>query len=293
MGSVGGWHPKDRPSVTVPAATAMGGMKASTLPGVVDWNRLEPVTVGLGQDARFLFPNLVTQTPENASAVQDFKQSARTLTGTVKRNLDATSDKAKLDVVLALVTEALSEFAVTIDDVPNAILESIDLLRQFLDDEGRFQVFSALDAHVFAQIVAATPAFGTSGTTLIDQIRNGVATMRGTGANPDLLVVNPTTGASLDLSTSGAGTPYLFPTRETGSSSPVFGLKVVERISAAGTEPPYLIDSRMLGVLYLGPLRFDADPYTGFRKNLTTLRIETKALYHVRNVQGARRIAAT
>ena len=49
----------------------------------------------------------------------------------------------------------------------------------------------------------------------------------------------------------------------------------------------------MLGPLYLGPLRFDADPYTGFRKNLTTLRIEVKALYHVRNVQGARRIAAT
>ena len=130
--------------------------------------------------------------------------------------MDATTDKAKLDVTLALVTEALSEFAVTIDDVPNAILESVDLLEQFLNDEGRFQVFTAIDAHVFAQIVAATPAFGTSGTTLIDQIRNGVATMRGTGANPDLLVVNPTTGASLDLSTSGAGTPYLFPTRETG-----------------------------------------------------------------------------
>ena len=49
----------------------------------------------------------------------------------------------------------------------------------------------------------------------------------------------------------------------------------------------------MLGVLYLSSLRFDADPYTGFRKNLTTLRIEVKGLFHVRNVRGARRIAAT
>jgi hypothetical protein len=102
--------------------------------------------------------------------------------------------QASLDVTLALVTEALSEFAVTINDVPNAILESVELLRSFLDEEGRFQVFSALDAHVFAQIVAATPAFGTSGADLIAQIRNGVATMRSTGANPDLLVLNPTTG---------------------------------------------------------------------------------------------------
>jgi hypothetical protein len=77
--------------------------------------------------------------------------------------------------------------------------------------------------------------------------------------------------------------------RETGSSSPLYGLKVIQRTSAAGTEPPYLIDSKMLGVLYLSGLKFDADPYTGFRKNLTTLRIEVKRLYHVRNVQGARK----
>jgi hypothetical protein len=288
-----GWHPKERPAVTVAAITALGGTKASTVPGVVDWSRLEPVMVPMGQDQRWLFPNLPTQDPETASAVQDFKQSARTLTGTVKRNLDATSDKATVDITLALVTEALSEFAVTIPDVPNAILESIDLLRGFLDTEGKYQVYSAIDAHIFAQIVAATPAFGTTGTTLIDQIRNGIATMRGTGANPDLLLVNPTTAATLDLSTSGAGTPYLFPTRESGAASPVFGLKVVERTSATGNEPPYLLDSRMLGMMYLTTLRFDADPFTGFRKNLTTLRVEVKGLYHVRNVQGARRIAAT
>jgi hypothetical protein len=65
---------------------------------------------------------------------------------------------------------------------------------------------------------------------------------------------------------------------------------VVERIGA-GTESPYLIDPAMLGRYYMGTLRFEADPFTGFKKNLTTLRLEVKALYHVRNAKGARRVA--
>ena len=284
-----GWDLKSRPSVEVPVASIL--TKANSFPAVGEWAPVGPTTVPLGQDKRFLYPHLPTTNVEGASAVQDFKQSARTLTGTVKRALDATSDKANVDVTLALVSENLSEFAVTINDVPNAILESIELMRQFLNTEGRFQVERALDIHAFAQIVAASPPFGTSGADLIAKIRNGVATVRATGANPTVVVLNPTDAASLDLSADAGG--YVFPTRDSGSGSPLWGLRVIERTSAAGTEPPYLIDPQMLGMLYLGSARFDADPFTGFKKNLTTLRVEVKGLFHVRNADGARRIAAT
>ena len=40
-------------------------------------------------------------------------------------------------------------------------------------------------------------------------------------------------------------------------------------------------------------MRFEADPFSEFKKNLTTVRIEVKALYHVRQPEGARRIAAS
>jgi hypothetical protein len=43
----------------------------------------------------------------------------------------------------------------------------------------------------------------------------------------------------------------------------------------------------------MGSMRFDADPYTGFTTNTTNLRVEVNALFHVRNSQGAYRIAAT
>jgi hypothetical protein len=100
--------------------------------------------------------------------------------------------KASLDVTLASVVEEVSQFAVTINDVPNAILESVSTLRAFLDSEGAFQLNKVIDAHVFSQIVASTPPFGSTGTGLIAQIRNGVASMRATGANATLLVLNPT-----------------------------------------------------------------------------------------------------
>jgi hypothetical protein len=45
-------------------------------------------------------------------------------------------------------------------------------------------------------------------------------------------------------------------------------------------------------------LKIEADPYSGagganFKKYLTDLRFELKALFHVRQAEGARRIAAT
>jgi hypothetical protein len=94
---------------------------------------------------------------------------------------------------------------------------------------------------------------------LIEQIRNGIVSMRATGANPTLAVLNPTDTASLDLSTSGADDQYVL-RRGTGSSSRLWGLRVIERTSTSGTEPPYLVYPAMLGILYLGAIRFDVDP---------------------------------
>jgi len=115
--------------------------------------------------------------------------------------------------------------------------------------------------------------------------------MRAEGANPTIAVVNATDSAALDLSADAGG--MIFPTRDVGTASPLFGLTIIERTSATNAEPPYLIDAGMLGQLYLGAARLEADPFTGFRANLTTLRVEVKGLFHVRNAKGARRLAAT
>jgi hypothetical protein len=65
-------------------------------------------------------------------------------------------------------------------------------------------------------------------------------------------------------------------------------LRVVET-PAMSVHNSILIDPAMLGGLYLGRTRIDADSSgDNFKKNLTTLRAEVEGLFHVRNVQGAR-----
>jgi hypothetical protein len=288
-----GWDLKKNPSVTIPAEELVGSTvetRAQSLPAVSSWARLPGVIVPLGMDDRFLFPNLPTAPAGQASTVLDFKQSARTLTGTVNRVLSSVAAKATLDVTVAAVTEDIQQFAVVLAAIPNQILESIPAFTDFMNGEGQFQIAKALDTHVLAQIVAATPSFSNTGTSQIDKVRNQIGTMRGTGANPTLLVLSPTDATTLDLSADAGG--YVFATRATGTSSPIFGCRVIERIGG-GSDPMYLIDPDLLGRLYLGDMRFDVDPYTGFASNTTSLRVEVNAIYHVRNVQGAYRIAAT
>lgn len=284
-----GFELRSHASVIVPLSSLE--LRASTFPAVTDLNRQAPLLSPLGQDARWLWPNLPRQDAGESASIQDFRQTVRTLTGTVKRALDAVTTKATVDTTTTLANEALSQFAVTIDDVPNQILESVPTFLAYMQAEGQWQVNKALDDHVLAQIVAAGPPFGTTGANLVERARNGIATMRATGANPSLLVVNPSDAATLDLLTDAGG--YVFAGRTPATSNTLWGQTVVERIGTAGTDPPYLIDAQMLGLLYMGGLKFEADPYTGFKKNLTTLRIEGNALFHVRQAEGARRIAAT
>jgi hypothetical protein len=66
----------------------------------------------------------------------------------------------------------------------------------------------------------------------------------------------------------------------------VFGLRFIEAKNVPEGSI-HLIDPRVLGLFYVGPSRFLADPYTGLKKNLTSLRLEQLALFHIRNVAGA------
>lgn len=282
-----GLSPSTRTAVEINAYDAL---KAPTWPASTDWSRSSPVLVPKGMDTRFLWPVLPSQNVGTDTSIQDFRQTARTLTGTVKRAVDATTDKASLDTTITLVNEALAQFAVVIEGIPLALFQSVSAFSAFLESEGRFQVEKAIDDHVLAQIIAATPAFGTSGTTMVEKVRNGIASMRTTGASPNVVVLNPTDAAALDLTADAGG--FVFPTSSTGVASPLWNQRVVERIGA-GTEPPYLIDTDMLGVLYMGAMAVDLDPYTQFKKNLVTMRVEVNALFHVRNIDGARRIAAS
>jgi hypothetical protein len=62
-----------------------------------------------------------------------------------------------------------------------------------------------------------------------------------------------------------------------------YGLSVRESKSAGHA---LVIDPAVAGVLYLGALKADLDPFTGFSENTTDLRLECSVLFFVRNGDG-------
>jgi hypothetical protein len=191
----------------------------------------------------------------------------------------------------------MSQVGIILDGVPVAVVEALPSFRQFADTELRFQLAKALDAHLYTKVNTGA-SFGNTGTGLIAQLRNAVAALQAAGYNPDLAIVNPADAVALDLTTTGADAQYVFALRDTGDSSPLWGLRVVVRAGTTGTEPPLVVDTRRIGALYLGTLAVDLDPYAGvgganFKKNLVDIRAEQNALMHVRAPTAARRIAAT
>jgi Phage capsid family len=285
-----GWDLTSRPRIEIPADELIES-RVSTFPSVASWARAPSIVSPLGQDQRFVYSRLVSRSAGESSSVQDFRQASRTLTGTVVRNLNSVAAKASLDVSVSAIAEDLVQLAIIIPGVPNQLLQSVPEFTDFLNSEGAFQIGKALDNHVLSQIVAGTPAFGNTGTTLVDKIRTALGVMRAAGASPTIAMLNPTDAAALDLLADAGG--YRFIGRDQGTSSPLWGMDVVERIGTAGADPLYLLDPSMLGILYIGSLAFDADPFSGFDTNTTRLRIEVNALFHIRQIGGAYRVAAT
>lgn len=282
----GGWSLKGQPKVVVPLESAL---KANVFPSAETYDvRATGSIADQGADRRWLYPRIPRVTVTDETAISDFVASARALTGTAIRALDATSAKADVAVTLTAVLVELQQAAVVTSGIPNSVLESLPSAREFFNNELRYQIETAIDAAAYAAIVSGAGS-GGSGADLISRVRNGVADLRDAGFNPNVLVVDSATGADLDLSQHGS--QYIFPLRDSGSSSPLWNLTVIESVAAAGDDP-LLIDTSAIGTLYLGQVRIDADPYAGaggdnFVKNLTDLRAEATVKMHVRRAAAA------
>jgi hypothetical protein len=289
-------------AVEVPGYPIFGpdgtGAKAVTAPAIADMpRRVEPGIVQLGADQRFAFPMFPSIDAGDALVISDYRQTVRGApSGTVERSPVATIDKATLPVTVAVANDPMSQVAIILDGIPVAVVEALPQFRTFADNELRFQLFKALDAHVYTKVNTGA-SFGNTGTGLIAQLRNAVASLQAAGYSPDLAIVNPADAVTLDLTQDTAGS-FVFALRDTGDSSPLWGLRVVVRAGTTGTEPPLVVDTARIGALYLGSLAIDLDPYAGvgganFKKNLVDIRAEQNALMHVRAPTAARRIAAT
>ena len=76
---------------------------------------------------------------------------------------------------------------------------------------------------------------------------------------------------------------YVFALRDTGTSSPLWALQVIE--TAAVTNPT-LVDPARAGVLYVGSGSVTVDNLSGLKTNVARIRTKIEALLHVRNPQS-------
>lgn len=282
------WSLRGNPNVTVSLREAL----PSTFPDPATYSpRPAGGVVALPSDDRYLWSAFPAVDIGLDTSVQDFRQTAREVTGTVERDLDATDDKAKLKVSVEHVVAEVKQVAVILEDVPTVILESLPTAQTFFETEARRALNEAIDQHCYNAIINANPPSGNSGADLIQRARYGVAAMRSNGANPTVAALNPADAVALDLAQqpdSDDNGAYIFPSRATGSSSPLWGLTVFE---APVVEDPLLIDPQMIGQLYLGTLSVLVDPYSKLAKNLVDVRFEMRVLFHVRSAFGAYVIA--
>ena len=142
--------------------------------------------------------------------------------------IDATSTKAELNTTIDLVSEEMWRFALLVDTIPAQMLMDISALRTFLNGEMTHELNVAVDQHVVAQIIVAGPTQTTVGAGIIENSRYAKKEMAAHRAVATLLALDPTDAAELDLETQpgGGGGDYLFPLRDSGSVSPLWGFAV-------------------------------------------------------------------
>jgi hypothetical protein len=272
---------------------AMAAVSVTPSTGLTQPSVMAPL-VELARDERHLWmvlPSGELLDPETAS-ISDYRQTgSRTVVGSVERDPVAlTPEKATLALELELVNTPLRQFAVICDEIPFKLFDYAPTLQAWLQSEMSYQISLALDQHVLAQILAASPPSGSSGATLIEKARNGVKEARKVGANPRVLALNPDDSADLDVQKTGTEglQQYIFASRDSGSASPLWGNAIVE---VPGLESPMLLDPAILGAFYAGQATVLADPYTQIDVNGVRLRVEMEALGHIRDRQGAYIIA--
>lgn len=285
-----GFDLRSRPSVKIPAAQFYN---AWVFPSTADMPPLvTPSIAGVVADRRYLHPLLPQEDLGDSLAITDFKQTVETVTGTIERDPSAATAKALYEGTVVAITEPARQVALVAENIPAAVVNALPAFNAWLETELSQQIGRAIDAHAVGEIVVAVPGITNVGTDpLPDAIRKAVTAMRNAGANPSLIAVNPAQSESLDLLRTADGI-YIRGMTST-NTGPLWELTVIETPSVAtlgASAGPLVIDPGLLGLLFTGPTAFDADPFTGFKSNLVSFRVEMNLRMHVRNIVGARQL---
>lgn len=270
-----GWDRRTNPSVTVEFRS-----------GVMDepyfLNPVSKTSPDLGYDRRWLSSVFRQESvPSDATGVQSFRQTARTLAAATDmiRAIDETAQKPETDTSVDVFTEPLLQIASISSGLPNVLISS-PLFRNFVEQDLRLAFGEALDAHVALELDSAGIASVSAGADLLAGARAAITAVQANGYSPSVIAASPEDLAALDLlQTSGPELMYVNAVNAGApNAAPLWGLR---RVVVAGLAAPLVLDPAAAGVVYVSPITFATFEENAGATNSTTARLENHSLFVV------------
>lgn len=236
-----------------------------------------PGIVPEGEDARRLYLALgPAQRLNGATRVDALVSTGRTLADPAEMALamDATSQKPTTSSGATLEPFDVKMLASISDPYPNAIVGQ-PAFRDLVDLDMAVAYRDALDTYCADTLVTAATTLAEAGTDALEDLRKARTALEAAGYVPDVAAVSPDVAEAIDLQRGDVEKAFVLPPAPRRSATtPLWGMTVV---TVGGLAVDGLVlDSRYVG-LYLDPVTFDADPFTGFATNQTRFRYEGPA----------------
>ena len=186
------------------------------------------------------------------------------------------SDKPETSTVAEVVNPALKQIATVSTGTPNVLLAN-DNFRSWVNGDLTLAFRRAVDAHIVAQVAAASIPNGDGGLGPYESILYAQETVRAAGYNPTLIVCSPGDALMISLLQHSSGVSYVF-----GQELPTMVVT-----PSIGDDDGFVCDPTALGTLYLSPFTLAAFEEAAGKTNASTVRAEANGLFIVQRPSAA------
>ena len=202
---------------------------------------------------------------------------------------------------LERVNDTTKVFAHVTEPIDRYLLEDAPNLRQFLDQELRYGLGKAFDAHVIADLSAAV-ALGMAGTLNLAGVRSAITELQEEDIEPDAIVMQPYLWASIEAeATTTFASNDNAPAATEALNRRLYGIPVVVTNSAtageaivgdfAGSARVFRTGSASVTIHDSQPRVVGGADYADYRLNQLVLRAEMRAEVAIWRPAGFRRVA--
>ena len=283
-----GWDHKSHPvamaDIHAVLETKSGGVesKAGSLDGgssIQDAVPYRYTAPELGFDTRFIQPSLPTENvPPDATGVSSYVQKSRSLAATndMIRTIAAVTAKPETNTVAEVVNPALKQIATVSTGTPNVLIANPNF-RSWVNNDLTLAFRRAVDAHIVAQVTAASIQNGDGGIGAYESILYAQEAVRAAGYNPTLIVVSPTDALTIQLLEQASGVTYTFPQQ----------LPTMVVSPSVDDDEGFVCDPSALGTFYVSPFTLAAFEEDAGSTNASTVRAEANGLFIVQRPDAA------